>query len=174
MRRAPLQFSSFFSDDACDLITRLLERDPRRRITVAQAKEHRCVARRVCNVPPCCLAMRRMRSLCLYCRCERARGLGLIVHAAALCSVLLYAVWCGRFFDMVDWGRMEARDYKPPMVPSLAHDLDLSFFDPTFTAEPPCVPTRLTGPHAVAHTRIRTRAHAHAHTRTHGEQRQGT
>ena len=32
---------------------------------------------------------------------------------------------------------MLERDYKPPMVPSLAHDLDLSFFDPTFTAEPP-------------------------------------
>lgn len=43
----------------------------------------------------------------------------------------------GRFFDMVEWRRMLERDYKPPMVPSLAHDLDLSFFDPTFTAEPP-------------------------------------
>lgn len=32
---------------------------------------------------------------------------------------------------------MLERDYKPPMVPALKHDLDLSFFDPTFTAEPP-------------------------------------
>lgn len=44
-----------------------------------------------------------------------------------------------RFFDMVDWERMLHHDYKPPMVPSLAHDLDLSFFDPTFTSEPPYV-----------------------------------
>ena len=34
---------------------------------------------------------------------------------------------------------MLLKDYKPPMVPPLAHELDLSFFDPTFTAEPPCV-----------------------------------
>ena len=34
---------------------------------------------------------------------------------------------------------MLLKDYKPPMVPPLTHELDLSFFDPTFTAEPPCV-----------------------------------
>jgi hypothetical protein len=105
-------------------------------------------------VPPLLSLRARSRS-----RSDRARCL---VFVRCYCT---YAVWCGRFFDMVEWGRMEARDYKPPMVPSLAHDLDLSFFDPTFTAEPPCVPTRLTGPHAVAHTRIRTRARAHTHTR---------
>ena len=81
---ADLQFSPFFSPDACDLITRLLERDPRRRITVAEAKRH-------------------------------------------------------PFFELVEWRRMLLKDYKPPMVPALRSETDLSFFDPTFTAEPPCV-----------------------------------
>ena len=104
-------------------------------------------------MPPLLSLRARSRS-----RSDRARCLAFGATVRMPCGVC-------RFFDMVEWGRMEARDYKPPMVPSLAHDLDLSFFDPTFTAEPPCVPTRLTGPHAVAHTRIRTRARAHTHTR---------
>jgi hypothetical protein len=41
--RAELSFSSSFSDDACDIIQRLLERDPRRRMTVTEAKRHRWV-----------------------------------------------------------------------------------------------------------------------------------
>jgi len=42
---AELQFSTFFSDDACDLISRMLERDPRRRMTVTEAKSHRFFVR---------------------------------------------------------------------------------------------------------------------------------
>ena len=41
--RAELTFSSCFSDDACDIISRLLDRDPRRRMTASEAKRHRWV-----------------------------------------------------------------------------------------------------------------------------------
>ena len=109
---AELQFSTFFSDDACDLISRMLERDPRRRMTVTEAKSHRFFVR-----PP---AFPRLSSLRFF--------------EISLLTTLSFARQ-----DLVEWRRMLLKDYKPPMVPPLAHELDLSFFDPTFTAEPPCV-----------------------------------
>ena len=66
------------------------------------------------------------------------QGLCLCVCACAL-TLQCTATTLDRFFNVVDWERMLQRDYKPPMVPALAHDLDLSFFDPTFTMEPPYV-----------------------------------
>ena len=42
-----------------------------------------------------------------------------------------------QFFSLVDWQRMLDKDYRPPMVPALASELDLRYFSPSFTAEPP-------------------------------------
>lgn len=112
--RAELSFTSSFSDDACDIISRLLERDPRRRMTVTEAKAHRWVQ----HAGPTSTAVASARALTLRCTVTTS----------------------DRFFNVVDWERMLRHDYKPPMVPALDHDLDLSFFDRTFTKEPPYVP----------------------------------
>ena len=122
---AELQFSTFFSDDACDLISRMLERDPRRRMTVTEAKSHRFFVR-----PPAFLP--RSSSL-------RFVDINFLRFASSLQSLLQLTTLSFARQDLVEWRRMLLKDYKPPMVPPLAHELDLSFFDPTFTAEPPCV-----------------------------------
>jgi serine/threonine protein kinase len=41
------------------------------------------------------------------------------------------------FFNGVDWGKLERKDYQAPMVPRLRDELDLSYFDAQFTTMQP-------------------------------------
>ena len=76
--------------------------------------------------------MRKMRRL--LCATTRLADLaGVCVHSwAAVTELRRHS-----FFSLVDWQRMLEKDYRPPMVPVLSSELDLRYFSPSFTAEPP-------------------------------------
>lgn len=38
-----------------------------------------------------------------------------------------------RFFDSIDWRKLESKSYSAPVVPTIRHELDLGNFDKEFT-----------------------------------------
>ena len=77
--------------------------------------------------------MRKMRRLlCAATRLADLAGACVFILGAAVTELRRHS-----FFSLVDWQRMLEKDYRPPMVPDLSSELDLRYFSPSFTAEPP-------------------------------------